>query len=62
MVLEIFARRNNKRYRILILVESTEFSTVGKKKMVIEIVEWRGDYSPSKMIYQIPPKKLHLLD
>lgn len=58
IVLEIFAKKYDKRYRILVLTSSTTINTVGKKGAIIEILEWKGPYYAHEIVYQLTIKEI----
>lgn len=41
-------------YKVTNLLISTENKTIGKLGPTIEILEWRGEYHPSIILYQMP--------
>lgn len=59
MVQEIFAERKNQTYRLLALVVSSQYSSVGKFGPIIEIVKLHGPYLAGKVIYQLPIDKIY---
>lgn len=58
MVKVIFSNRRDITYRTTCMVSSTKTNTVGKDGVLLELLDWRGDYFPSLVLYQLSPQQV----